>query len=238
MEDPQTPAIRIFVDADACPVKQEIYRVAERYDLKVFIVANSFMNVPRSEMIERVIVSEGPDIADDWIVERATTNDIVVTADIPLAGRCVRKGATVISPTGKAVRRQFHGHGAGDPRPDDRPALGRRRHARAAAAQPAGHFALSLGARSGGHTIEEEVESVILRCERSEPRRMNGRHPSRPACGGRLRVTYYSAAAATPPCAFDQPAGSFMKVSTSASILESYLPLAFATASTSHHVVR
>ena len=101
MEDPQTPAIRIFVDADACPVKQEIYRVAERYDLKVFIVANSFMNVPRSEMIERVIVSEGPDIADDWIVERATTNDIVITADIPLAGRCVRKGATVISPTGK-----------------------------------------------------------------------------------------------------------------------------------------
>jgi len=101
MEDPQTPVIRIFVDADACPVKQEVYRVAERYDLKVFIVANSFMNVPRSDLIERVIVSEGPDIADDWIVERATANDIVITADIPLAGRCVRKGATVISPTGK-----------------------------------------------------------------------------------------------------------------------------------------
>ncbi len=102
MEEPKPPpAIRIFVDADACPVKTEVYRVAERYGLKVFIVANSFMNVPRSDMIERVIVSEGPDVADDWIVERVTENDIVITADIPLAGRCVRKGATVIGPTGK-----------------------------------------------------------------------------------------------------------------------------------------
>ncbi len=71
MEEPETPAIRIFVDADACPVKAEVYRVAERYGLKVLVVANSFMNVPRSDMIERVIVSAGPDIADDWIVERA-----------------------------------------------------------------------------------------------------------------------------------------------------------------------
>jgi uncharacterized protein YaiI (UPF0178 family) len=101
LKEPEAPAIRIFVDADACPVKNEIYRVAERYGLKVFIVANSFMNVPRSDMIERVIVSEGPDVADGWIAERATANDIVITADIPLAGRCVRNGATVISPTGK-----------------------------------------------------------------------------------------------------------------------------------------
>jgi uncharacterized protein YaiI (UPF0178 family) len=101
MEEPEKPAIRIFVDADACPVKAEVYRVAERYGLKVFVVANSFMNVPRSEMIERVIVSEGPDIADDWIVERAGASDIVITADIPLAGRCVRKGAAVIGPTGR-----------------------------------------------------------------------------------------------------------------------------------------
>jgi uncharacterized protein len=97
----EVPAIRIFVDADACPVKAEVYRVAERYGLKVFVVANSFMNVPRSDMVERVIVNEGPDIADDWIVERAGAADIVITADIPLAGRCVRKGATVIGPTGK-----------------------------------------------------------------------------------------------------------------------------------------
>lgn len=102
MEEPQAPpAIRIFVDADACPVKPEIYRVAERYGLKVYVVANAFMAVPRSELIERVIVAEGPDAADDWIAERATELDIVVTADIPLAGRCVRKRATVIGPIGK-----------------------------------------------------------------------------------------------------------------------------------------
>ena len=102
MEASQEPtAIRIFVDADACPVKQEVYRVAARYGLKVYIVANAFMAVPRSELIERVIVAEGPDIADDWIAERAGASDIVITADIPLAGRCVRNQATVIGPTGK-----------------------------------------------------------------------------------------------------------------------------------------
>jgi len=102
MEEQKQPAdIRIFVDADACPVKPKIYRVAERYALHVFVVANSFMAVPRSDLIERVIVSAGPDVADDWIVERAGENDIVITADIPLAARCVKKGATVIGPTGK-----------------------------------------------------------------------------------------------------------------------------------------
>src|SRR5476651_2699871 len=101
MEEPEKPAIRIFVDADACPVKPEIYKVAERYGLKVYVVANSFMNVPRSDMIERVIVTQGPDVADDWIVERVTPADIVITADIPLAGRSLRKGVTVIGPTGK-----------------------------------------------------------------------------------------------------------------------------------------
>ena len=102
MEAPiQPPAIRIFVDADACPVKPEIYRVAERYALRVHVVANAFMNVPRSDLIERVIVPDGPDVADDWIAERAGAPDIVVTADIPLAARCVRNGATVIGPTGK-----------------------------------------------------------------------------------------------------------------------------------------
>jgi uncharacterized protein YaiI (UPF0178 family) len=95
------PAIRIFIDADACPVKPEIYRVAERYGLKVFVVANAFMNVPRDDLIERVIVTQGPDVADDWIVERAVASDIVVTADIPLAGRLVRNKVAVLSPTGK-----------------------------------------------------------------------------------------------------------------------------------------
>jgi len=101
MEEPDKPAICIFVDADACPVKAEVYRVADRYGLKVFVVANSFMNVPSSDMIERVIVNDGPDAADHWIAERAGPSDIVITADIPLAGRCVRKGATVIGSTGK-----------------------------------------------------------------------------------------------------------------------------------------
>lgn len=102
MEAPnQPPAIRVFVDADACPVKPEVYRVAERYTLKVFVVANAFMNVPRSDLIELVVVAAGPDIADDWIAERVTATDIVVTADIPLAARCVRNGASVISPTGR-----------------------------------------------------------------------------------------------------------------------------------------
>jgi hypothetical protein len=100
-EQKQPAAIRIFVDADACPVKPEIYRVAERYALHVYVVANAFMAVPRSDAIERVIVSEGPDAADDWIVEHVGANDIVITADIPLAGRCVKKGATVIGSTGK-----------------------------------------------------------------------------------------------------------------------------------------
>jgi len=102
MEDPKAPtAIRIFVDADACPVKPEIYRVAERYALHVFVVANAFMAVPRSDLIERIIVAEGPDIVDNWITERAGESDIVITADIPLAVRCVRNKATVIGPTGK-----------------------------------------------------------------------------------------------------------------------------------------
>ncbi len=101
MEEPQPPAIRIFVDADACPVKPEIYRVAERHALHVYVVANSYMAIPRSDLIERVIVAEGPDAADDWIAERAGETDIVVTSDIPLAGRCIGKGTAVIPPTGK-----------------------------------------------------------------------------------------------------------------------------------------
>jgi hypothetical protein len=103
MEEPQKPAaIRVFVDADACPVKAETYRVAERYGLHVYVVANAFMAVPRCDWIERVIVPEGPDVADDWIAERAGPTDIVITADIPLAARCVREGASVIAPNGKA----------------------------------------------------------------------------------------------------------------------------------------
>lgn len=93
--------ITIYIDADACPVKDEAYKVAARYGLRVHVVANSFMNVPRDPLIERVLVPEGPDAADDWIAERAAPGAIVVTADVPLAGRCVKAGATVLGNKGK-----------------------------------------------------------------------------------------------------------------------------------------
>jgi len=91
--------IQIYVDADACPVKNEVYRVAERHGL--FVVSNSPISVPREPWIERVVVGAAMDAADDWIAERAAAGDIVITADVPLASRCVKAGATVISPNGK-----------------------------------------------------------------------------------------------------------------------------------------
>jgi uncharacterized protein YaiI (UPF0178 family) len=93
--------ILVYVDADACPVKNEIYRVAERHGLKTFVVSNSFIAVPRTELIERVIVGSGPDAADDWIAERATRGDIVVTNDVPLASRCVKARAQVLGSSGR-----------------------------------------------------------------------------------------------------------------------------------------
>jgi uncharacterized protein YaiI (UPF0178 family) len=92
---------RIYVDADACPVKDEIYRVAVRHGLPVSVVAGNFIRVPQDPLIERVAAGAGMDAADDWIAERAGHGDIVVTADIPLASRCVKAGAEVIAPNGK-----------------------------------------------------------------------------------------------------------------------------------------
>lgn len=91
----------IFVDADACPVKQEVYRVARRYGLGVTLVANSWMRVPEEPWLALELVAEGLDAADDWIVERVRPGDVVITADIPLASRCLKAGARVIGPTGK-----------------------------------------------------------------------------------------------------------------------------------------
>ncbi len=93
--------LRIFVDADACPMKDEIYRVAERYALQVTLVANSCMRVPDKGWIELVVVGEGLDVADDWIVDAVETGDIVVSGDILLAARCLQKGAHVIGTTGQ-----------------------------------------------------------------------------------------------------------------------------------------
>jgi uncharacterized protein len=99
--------IAVFIDADACPVKQEVYRVAERHALKgtalkVFVVTNSPIAVPREEMIERVVVGAGMDEADNWIAERAGVGAIVITADVPLASRAVKAGAEAIAPNGRA----------------------------------------------------------------------------------------------------------------------------------------
>jgi uncharacterized protein len=129
------PIITLYIDADACPVKQEIYRVAERYALKgvalkVFVVSNSPIAVPRifvgarpdakpdatfagradmGELIERIVVGGGMDEADNWIAERAGAGDIVITADVPLASRCVKAGAEVLAPNGRAFTKDSIG---------------------------------------------------------------------------------------------------------------------------------
>jgi uncharacterized protein len=93
-------ATSIYIDADACPVKAEVYRVAERYGLKVYVVSNSYLGVPRSPLIELVVVSDSFDAADNWIADRAGPGDVVITADIPLADRSLKAGAAVIGNTG------------------------------------------------------------------------------------------------------------------------------------------
>jgi len=91
----------IFIDADACPVKDEIYKVAARYGLKTFVVSNSWIRVPATIAIEQVVVDAGPDVADDWIAERAVPGDVVVTNDIPLADRVLKAGAAALAPNGR-----------------------------------------------------------------------------------------------------------------------------------------
>jgi uncharacterized protein len=93
--------MQIYIDADACPVKDEALRVALRHGLVVHFVSNSHMRLPVSDLVKRVVVTAGADVADDWIVERVVAHDIVVTADIPLAARAHKKGARVISNSGK-----------------------------------------------------------------------------------------------------------------------------------------
>ncbi|MFA5962904.1 MAG: YaiI/YqxD family protein [Sphingomonas sp.] len=93
--------MRILVDADACPVKDEIYKVAFRYEVPVTIVSNAIIRIPAHPLVTRAIVSDAFDAADDWIVERADSRAVVVTGDILLADRCLKLGAAVIAPTGK-----------------------------------------------------------------------------------------------------------------------------------------
>ena len=91
----------IYVDADACPVKDEVYRVAQRYGLRVVLVSNAWLRVPNEEWLELVVVGAELDAADAWIVEHVSGDDIVVTADIPLAAMCLEKGAGVLGPRGR-----------------------------------------------------------------------------------------------------------------------------------------
>ena len=128
--------IEIFIDADACPVKDEVYRVAARYGLKTHVVANAFLFVPAHPLIDRVVVEQGPDVADDWIAGRAEPGDVVITNDIPLAERALRAGASAIAPNGRpftvdsigaamagrAIMEQIRSTGeiGGGPRPFDR----------------------------------------------------------------------------------------------------------------------
>ena len=99
--DEPSAKLKIYVDADACPVKAEAVRVAVRHGLGVYMVSNSWMRIDDDPLVRRVVVAEGPDAADDWIAERAGAFDIVVTADILLAARCLKAGAQCIGPTGK-----------------------------------------------------------------------------------------------------------------------------------------
>jgi uncharacterized protein YaiI (UPF0178 family) len=96
-----TAAIRIYIDADACPVKDEAYRVAARHLVPVTVVAQGFIRVPDDPLIERVAAGTAPDAADNWIAERVDAMSIVVTADIPLASRVVKAGGVAIAPNGR-----------------------------------------------------------------------------------------------------------------------------------------
>ena len=94
--------IKIYIDADACPVKEETYKVAARYGLRTLVVSNSHLQIPPSRLIARIIVGAGADVADDWIAEQVVAGDVVVTNDIPLAGRVLAKGAHAVAPYGRA----------------------------------------------------------------------------------------------------------------------------------------
>jgi uncharacterized protein YaiI (UPF0178 family) len=102
-------SMRIYIDADACPVKDEVYRVAARHQLAVTVVAAGFIRVPADPLIDRIAAGAGMDAADNWIAERAGPGDIVITADIPLASRCVKAGAEVIAPNGRAFTEETIG---------------------------------------------------------------------------------------------------------------------------------
>lgn len=101
--------MEIFVDADACPVKDEVFRVAKRYGFKVYLVSNASIKIPKDVLVEMVVVKDHLDAADDWIAENIHDNDIAVSADIPLASRCLKNGARVIDPKGRVFTKETIG---------------------------------------------------------------------------------------------------------------------------------
>ncbi len=101
--------MEIYVDADACPVKDEVFRVARRYGFKVYLVSNTGIRIPKDVLVEMVVVKDHLDAADDWITENIHDNDIAVSADIPLASRCLKNGARVIDPKGRVFTKETIG---------------------------------------------------------------------------------------------------------------------------------
>jgi len=102
--------ISLYVDADACPVKDEILKVSYRHKLKVYLVSNQWMRLETGPLVEKIVVPEGADVADDWIADHIGPHDIAITADIPLAKRCLDAGAVAIGPTGRAFSDQNIGN--------------------------------------------------------------------------------------------------------------------------------
>lgn len=148
--------LEIFVDGDACPVKAEVERVADRHALTVFIVSNGGVRPSAHPRIRHVIVPDGPDAADDWIAERIGVHDIAVTADIPLAARCLDKSASVIAPSGRPFTRDNIGT-----------ALGMRefkRHLREATRSETMHASFSKQDRSRFlSALENEIQAIRRR---------------------------------------------------------------------------
>lgn len=102
--------LHIFIDGDGCSVKEEVYKVATRYKLFVTVVANSYVKIPNDSKVSMEVVAHGPDAADDWIVEKVEPGDIVITTDIPLADRCIKKQARVLGPKGKELSEENIGN--------------------------------------------------------------------------------------------------------------------------------
>jgi uncharacterized protein len=151
---PKAPVL--YIDADACPVKDEVYKVGVRYGLKIYVVANAFIQIPGHILIERIVVDAGADEADNWIAERCSTGDIVITQDIPLADRALKAGAQAIGNTGKPFTKDSIGS-----------ALAGREigeHLRAMGVQTSGPRSFSNADRS---RFLQELDAMVHRAKRA-----------------------------------------------------------------------